>query len=261
MLDGSTIRAAREAKGLSQAALAEMVGTTQQTIDKIENNRIERTSYLPEIWEALGIKDAPPSSIDPIPTMNTGMVGCLAPLAVLRTILCANPTAEQILAALAANGFGVVPLGGKSPTTDTGIGMLRSIASGKVDPAKIAEVRKEKGLSQEALSEILDCHWVTISNLERGEKPLTVEWMLRIADALAVDPATFFEKPTEPVDDPKAYVQDVLQRHKLSPGGLAAKVGVSASTLSRAMNDPGHKFKFSVGTLQKIREWDRSNGG
>jgi len=160
------------------------------------------------------------------------------------------------LAALAANGFGIVPLGAASRSD--AMTMLRSLASGKVEAGKrIAEVRKENGVSQEKLAELVDCHPITISKLERNEMDLTIEWLLRIADALHVDAGTFLSAP-EAVDDPKAYVLDVLKRHNLKPGALATKAGVQPSTLSRALNDPDHKFKFSVGTLQKIRDWDRS---
>lgn len=98
MLDGSNIRAAREAKGMTQAELAEKIGTSQQTVDKIERGVMKRTTYLPEIQKVLGIGEDPSKlSSPPIAGLN--------PLMVLRTILCANPTAEQILAALDANGF------------------------------------------------------------------------------------------------------------------------------------------------------------
>lgn len=65
-----------------------------------------------------------------------------------------------------------------------------------------------------------------------------------------------FERKDTLMDDPKAFVRDVLARHKLAPGALAEKVGISASTLTRALNDPHHKFKFSLTTLRKIKEWD-----
>lgn len=170
MLDGESIRAAREAQGLSQAALAEKAGTTQQTVQRIERGEIEFSRAAQGICEALGTEVGIPTS------------GGVSPLVVLRTILCANPTAEQILAALAANGLTIVPVGARPP-----------IAT-----------------------------------------------------------------PNIPIDDPKAYVLDVLARHKLAPGALAAKIGVSPSTLTRALNDPDHKFKFAVTTLQKIKEWDQS---
>src|SRR5262249_21310005 len=49
------VRKARANKGLSQPQLASRVGTTQQTIDKIERGEVKRSSYLPAIAVELGI--------------------------------------------------------------------------------------------------------------------------------------------------------------------------------------------------------------
>ena len=49
------IKRARKAKGFSQLQLAKRVGTTQQTIDRIEAGQIEYSSFFPAIAEELGI--------------------------------------------------------------------------------------------------------------------------------------------------------------------------------------------------------------
>lgn len=49
------IKRAREAKGISQPALARRIGTSQQTIDKIENGRVKRSSYMAAIALELGV--------------------------------------------------------------------------------------------------------------------------------------------------------------------------------------------------------------
>ncbi len=56
------IRARREALGLSQADLAQAVGVSQATIEKIENGRTMRSRYLPRIAARLGI---PLTELDP----------------------------------------------------------------------------------------------------------------------------------------------------------------------------------------------------
>jgi phage repressor protein C with HTH and peptisase S24 domain len=53
------IRAAREARGLSQAELAARVGTSQQTIDKIERGEVVHSRYLSRIREQLAIEENP----------------------------------------------------------------------------------------------------------------------------------------------------------------------------------------------------------
>ncbi len=50
------VRVYREAKGWSQTELAKRVGTNQQTIEKIESGKTKRSSFLPQIFSALGIK-------------------------------------------------------------------------------------------------------------------------------------------------------------------------------------------------------------
>lgn len=56
-------------------------------------------------------------------------------------------------------------------------------------PNRIAQLRKERHLSQQELGELIGSHYVTISKLETGKLPLTHEWSERIADILRVDPA------------------------------------------------------------------------
>ncbi|MCA1831202.1 MAG: helix-turn-helix domain-containing protein [Actinobacteria bacterium] len=50
---GEKIRETRQKRGLSQAALAEKVGTYQQTIEKIESGTVKHSRYLLPILEAL----------------------------------------------------------------------------------------------------------------------------------------------------------------------------------------------------------------
>lgn len=53
--NGNLIRQARERRGWSQALLAEKVGTTQQTIDKIERGIVTFSRFLTKIQEQLEI--------------------------------------------------------------------------------------------------------------------------------------------------------------------------------------------------------------
>ncbi|HBF53328.1 MAG TPA: hypothetical protein DEA80_16345 [Afipia sp.] len=52
---------------------------------------------------------------------------------------------------------------------------------------RIAQIRKQRGLSQQDLADAIGSHWVTISKLERGKLPLTPEWSEKISAALKVD--------------------------------------------------------------------------
>lgn len=58
---GRLVREGREKLSLSQAKLAEMVGTAQQTIEKIEGGKVRRSGYMLDIFKVLGL------SVDQIP--------------------------------------------------------------------------------------------------------------------------------------------------------------------------------------------------
>lgn len=52
---------------------------------------------------------------------------------------------------------------------------------------RIAELRKQRGLTQQQLADLVDVHWITISKLERGITRLSEEWRERLAKAFDVD--------------------------------------------------------------------------
>lgn len=56
-------------------------------------------------------------------------------------------------------------------------------------PNRIRELRLEAGLSQQALGDRVGVSKMTISDLERGEMRLDLDYMRRIAQALGVMPA------------------------------------------------------------------------
>jgi transcriptional regulator with XRE-family HTH domain len=51
---------------------------------------------------------------------------------------------------------------------------------------KIREFRKKAGLSQEELAEKADLHPVYISQVERAERAITIDALLRIAKSLRI---------------------------------------------------------------------------
>lgn len=57
---GRIVRAAREAKNLSQAQLGRLIGVKQQTLDAIERGETQRSRFLPEIVKELEI---PPQDV------------------------------------------------------------------------------------------------------------------------------------------------------------------------------------------------------
>lgn len=58
--------------------------------------------------------------------------------------------------------------------------------------ARIRELRRAAGISQEALADIAGLHRTYIGGIERGERNVSVVNLLLIAKALKVDPADLF---------------------------------------------------------------------
>ena len=61
---------------------------------------------------------------------------------------------------------------------------------------RIAELRREAGLTQEELAETLGVGWRYISRTERGAENLTLETMAKLADALGVRARMLLEEPS-----------------------------------------------------------------
>lgn len=59
--------------------------------------------------------------------------------------------------------------------------------------AKLAYVRKSKKVSQIKLAEIVDMNFNYIGQIERGEANVTINTMVRIADALDVEVSELFD--------------------------------------------------------------------
>ena len=51
-------------------------------------------------------------------------------------------------------------------------------------------LRQKRGLSQEALAEVLGVHRTYMGGVERGERNLTLKSVERIADRLGIDPVS-----------------------------------------------------------------------
>lgn len=64
MKNGSRIRQAREARNMSQQELADLAGTTQQTVDRIENGKTQHSRATPAILRVLGLESEQTNSPD-----------------------------------------------------------------------------------------------------------------------------------------------------------------------------------------------------
>ncbi len=59
---------------------------------------------------------------------------------------------------------------------------------------RLKSYRMHKGLSQEKLAELADCHPTYIGQLERGEKNATIESIVRLTRALEISLSELFDK-------------------------------------------------------------------
>jgi transcriptional regulator with XRE-family HTH domain len=62
----------------------------------------------------------------------------------------------------------------------------------KIIGGAIRLFRNQAGLTQEQLAEKVGLHWKYIGEVERGEKIISIEALLRIAKAVKTPPGDFF---------------------------------------------------------------------
>lgn len=75
---------------------------------------------------------------------------------------------------------------------------------------RIRELRKEKGLTQEALGEKGGFHFSYVGQIERGEKNVALLNLAKIAEALDVDISQLFiQPPTENNEKSQADIQEI----------------------------------------------------
>lgn len=59
--------------------------------------------------------------------------------------------------------------------------------------ARIRQVRLAKGLSQNEIAEAIQSYQQNVARSERGTENLTLDVLLRLANAMGVDPVEFFQ--------------------------------------------------------------------
>lgn len=70
------------------------------------------------------------------------------------------------------------------------MGKTQKTDATKAFGSRVRERREALGWSQERLAEESGHHWTYIGSVERGERNLSLKNILRLAQALDVDPAT-----------------------------------------------------------------------
>lgn len=101
---------------------------------------------------------------------------------------------------------------------------------------RIRIIRKEKGISQEVLGEICGLHTNHIGAIERGEKNLTLESILKVANGLDVT-----------LDELFRYINP-----KSESDNLDKLIDILSQT-------PPSVHKLALDLVQTIVEWNREN--
>jgi transcriptional regulator with XRE-family HTH domain len=62
------------------------------------------------------------------------------------------------------------------------------VLSNKSIGERLRAIRRERGMTQAELAEVLDTHFTSISQIERGLRGITVQQLVKLANALQVTP-------------------------------------------------------------------------
>jgi len=70
--------------------------------------------------------------------------------------------------------------------------------------SRLAQLRKQKGMTQNQLANAIGRDSMTVSRWERGERIMRADDVAAVAEALGIHAGLLFEEPTEPTGDEAA---------------------------------------------------------
>ncbi len=88
----------------------------------------------------------------------------------------------------------------------------------------IAKRRKAKGLTQEAVAELLDVTIEAISRMERGTIMPSLKRLEQFAEIFECTPAELLTQSSQRLDDQTAYISDLLAELDESDRALIVKI-------------------------------------
>ena len=98
---------------------------------------------------------------------------------------------------------------------------------------RISDLRKGKGMTQEALAEKLFVTRQTVSNYETGKSQPDVDTIIRLAETLQVDPNTLIYGIPTPPDRKREYIRMAIIA---AMAASSAETAPSADAMSRAVS-------------------------
>jgi transcriptional regulator with XRE-family HTH domain len=101
---------------------------------------------------------------------------------------------------------------------------------------RVAKARRDRGFTQEQLSEVIGIEPVTLSRLETGHRALSLTTLSRIATALEVDLGDLLDTGRElPQPELAPEEQELLRKYRaMSTGGREALLRVARELVGRA---------------------------
>jgi transcriptional regulator with XRE-family HTH domain len=87
---------------------------------------------------------------------------------------------------------------------------------------RVRALRTSQKISQETLADLAGVHWTFIGQVERGQRNITLHNLVRIADALATDPAelvTGIGIDQLPPDEDRETKADAIRRARVERKG------------------------------------------
>ncbi|MEC0370695.1 helix-turn-helix domain-containing protein [Paenibacillus chibensis] len=100
--------------------------------------------------------------------------------------------------------------------------------------ARIRELRKDKGLTQEALGEKGGFHFSYIGQIERGEKNVALLNLAKIAEALEVDISQLFTQPHQ--DNGERSKADIQEINYMLSQQNAQKVAMAKNVVKEILS-------------------------
>jgi transcriptional regulator with XRE-family HTH domain len=82
---------------------------------------------------------------------------------------------------------------------------------------QLKRLRLRYNLSQEELAELCDIHCNLLGRIERGERAISFDYMMRIAAALQIRPAELFEQIPAPTKNTRRKRSSNLRSTKTAP--------------------------------------------
>jgi len=96
---------------------------------------------------------------------------------------------------------------------------------------RIGEIRQARGLTRKALAALLNCHDSQVFKLERGDTPLTFDWMYRLCEALDCTQPELMPEWRGPALKQQILLQAWVELSAEERGEVLKKLGIARQNI------------------------------